>query len=285
MSPKIPQTEWGAIVARREQGESLNAIARSYDCSAATIHSILNRARQGDNAPAAASEPAEASEPVAAPEEIAPPVPTPPPIAVSELPNFLTRSTRPAAPPAPRPPVSRDGASSSGPASSGPISAGPISSGPVANGPVRPPSEPRSPDQRPFDRQSRRVEIVPPRNGANVRRADAGDHAEEPAALPRPTNPLPHALATLPEALTATLDSGLRAHAETVVEAFRAAFDRALAEDSPEARQALRLAAAELMRAGARTTIVLERLEASSHRPSFPRRDRPNGTAPQRPAG
>jgi CENP-B N-terminal DNA-binding domain len=250
MSRKIPQSEWGAIIARREQGESLNAIARSYNCSAATIHSIVNRAREG-GAPDEAAPEETAAESAPADEPTAPPAPP----AAAELPDFLTRPPlRPAAAAAPRPVLNGHGA-------------------------LRPSGEPRPLDRR----QPRRNDPGPPRQEAAGPRPDA--RAGQPTAGARPVAPPAHALSARPEALTATLDAGLRAHAEAILDAFRKAFDRALAENTDEAREALRLAAGELMRAGARTTIVIERLEAASHRPSFPRRERANGTAPQRPAG
>src|SRR5690349_3016222 len=62
MSRKIPQSEWGAIVARREQGEPVSAIARSYGCSPTAIHYIIGRSR---NAAAAAAAGGAAAEPAA----------------------------------------------------------------------------------------------------------------------------------------------------------------------------------------------------------------------------
>ena len=43
---KIPQGAWSAIAARYESGESMSAIARSYDCTPPAIHYILKRNRQ-----------------------------------------------------------------------------------------------------------------------------------------------------------------------------------------------------------------------------------------------
>jgi hypothetical protein len=72
-----------------------------------------------------------------------------------------------------------------------------------------------------------------------------------------------------PPALTAELDAQLQAHAEDAIEAFRLSFAAALAEASPASRHRLRHAAADLMRAAARTTIVLDRVEAGSKRRDF----------------
>jgi hypothetical protein len=65
-------------------------------------------------------------------------------------------------------------------------------------------------------------------------------------------------------ALTAGLDSDLHGRAEAAIEAFRSSFDAALAEGSSVCRQKLRQAASDLMRVAARTTIVLDRLNANA---------------------
>ena len=67
-------------------------------------------------------------------------------------------------------------------------------------------------------------------------------------------------------AFTAGLDSELHGRAEAAMAAFRSSFDAALAEASPHVRQKLRQAASDLMRVAARTTIVLDRLNASAER-------------------
>jgi hypothetical protein len=69
-------------------------------------------------------------------------------------------------------------------------------------------------------------------------------------------------------ALTAGLDRELHGRAEAAIAAFRSSFDAALAEGSPVVRQRLRQAASDLMRVAARTTIVLDRLNASAERES-----------------
>jgi hypothetical protein len=67
-------------------------------------------------------------------------------------------------------------------------------------------------------------------------------------------------------ALTAGLDPELHGRAEAAIAAFRSSFDAALAEASPGVRQRLRQAASDLMRVAARTTIVLDRLNANAER-------------------
>jgi hypothetical protein len=73
---------------------------------------------------------------------------------------------------------------------------------------------------------------------------------------------------TADRALASTdgLDSELHERAEAAIEAFRSCFDAALAEGSPQERARLRQAASDLMRVAARTTIVLDRLNALSER-------------------
>ena len=75
----------------------------------------------------------------------------------------------------------------------------------------------------------------------------------------------------------AFIDSELRARVDADIAVFLAAFDSALAEDTPESRTALREATDRLLRAGARTRIELERLEARMPLP-------PRDTGRQEPA-
>jgi len=67
-------------------------------------------------------------------------------------------------------------------------------------------------------------------------------------------------------AFTAGLDTELHGRAEAAIAAFRSSFEAALAEESPVVRQRLRNAASDLMRVVARTTIVLDRLNATAER-------------------
>jgi hypothetical protein len=71
------------------------------------------------------------------------------------------------------------------------------------------------------------------------------------------------------------IDHELRTRVDGDIAAFLAAFDTALVQDTQESRSALREATDRLLRAGARTRIELERLEA---RLPLPRRD--NGGGP-----
>jgi transposase-like protein len=74
-------------------------------------------------------------------------------------------------------------------------------------------------------------------------------------------------------ALGAGLDAELRADIEIAIQAFRSSFDTALAENGPTTRKELRQAASDLMRAAARTTIVLDRLNTDA-KPAAPRGER-----------
>jgi transposase-like protein len=65
-------------------------------------------------------------------------------------------------------------------------------------------------------------------------------------------------------AFTDGLDSELHERAEAAIETFRSCFDAVLAEGSTHERARLRQAASDLMRVAARTTIVLDRLNALS---------------------
>jgi hypothetical protein len=64
------------------------------------------------------------------------------------------------------------------------------------------------------------------------------------------------------------IDSELRARVDTDIAVFLSAFDAALAQDTQDSRTALREATDRLLRAGARTRIELERLEARVPLPS-----------------
>ncbi len=60
------------------------------------------------------------------------------------------------------------------------------------------------------------------------------------------------------------LDRALHHRAEAVIATFRSSFDAALTEASPVMRERLRQAASDLMRVAARTTMVLDRLNAGA---------------------
>jgi hypothetical protein len=88
--------------------------------------------------------------------------------------------------------------------------------------------------------------------------------ARQPAApLAAPGNGAPDRVTAEPHPKeSGTIDRALRERVRADIAAFLAAFDAALADDTPESRAGLREATDRLLRAGARTRIELERLEA-----------------------
>jgi hypothetical protein len=44
MSSKILENEWGDVIARRANNDSVSSIVGRYDCSPATVYSVLKRA-------------------------------------------------------------------------------------------------------------------------------------------------------------------------------------------------------------------------------------------------
>jgi len=113
MSSKIPPTEWDAIAARRDKGESVAYIARTYETSPATIYGVLKKLAESKGEAAQTAAPAApavetplAPAPVAAPTRLtltparpAAPV-TPAPVAVAPAP-VEPPPPPPAAPPQP----------------------------------------------------------------------------------------------------------------------------------------------------------------------------------------
>ena len=89
---------------------------------------------------------------------------------------------------------------------------------------------------------------------------------DEPQPAPPQQRLGDHRKTSQGSAFTAGLDSELHGRAEAAIQAFRASFDAALVEGSPIVRQRLRQAASDLMRVAARTTIVLDRLNANAER-------------------
>jgi cold shock protein len=77
-----------------------------------------------------------------------------------------------------------------------------------------------------------------------------------------------------PIALTAYLDDALRSEAEVTMSRFSEAFTAALGTKNPAELEALRQASSALMRIGARTSIIVERLASAADRP-------PPGGAPK----
>ena len=229
---KIPQGEWSAIAARHAQGESLSAIARSYGCTPPAIHYVLKRnGRQPEKVelPAEAA-PSRANEPdrEAHPQTLR---------SNGEIKLTLNRTNGPAGAGSrePAPPASAPARSDHHPAPSEQRLA------PSEQRPAPSEQRPVPSDQRPVPSEQRPV-------------TELQQHRGPPSTAGR-------ALAS-----SDGLDSELHDRAEAAIETFRSCFDAALAEGSPHDRARLRQAASDLMRVAARTTIVLDRLNALSER-------------------
>lgn len=85
--------------------------------------------------------------------------------------------------------------------------------------------------------------------------ASSLDHAAKPTAPAAP-----------PGFALPGLDSELHLRAEAAIESFRSSFDAVLSEGSPGMCERLRQAASDLMKVAARTTMVLDRLNAIAER-------------------
>ena len=225
---KIPQGEWSAIAARHAQGESLSAIARSYGCTPPAIHYVLTR--NGRQAVEKVEQPAEAA------------------------PARSNEPHREAPPQTLRP--------------NGEIKLSLNRTNESASGGGRDPAPPASGAAHGEQRLAPSEQHLPPSEPRPV--------PSEPRPVPSGQRPVPELqqhrgpLHAASRALASTdgLDSELHDRAEAAIETFRSCFDAALAEGSPHDRARLRQAASDLMRVAARTTIVLDRLNALSERPA-----------------
>lgn len=245
MSSKIPPAEWDAIAARRDKGESVAYIARTYETSPATIYGVLKKLAESKGEPAPAPEPkAPAVEAVAlsppAPAPVAAPAPTP-------TPTRLTLTSSRPQPPQPAP------------AAPAPVA--------VAPAPVEPPPPPAPPaPQQPFKFTYENRAVDPPVRQPRV-----------------PAPPRPFADVEPKTALNANLDAELRAQADAAIVIFQTAFAAVLGEETVATRKELRQAASDLMRVAARTTIALERKDAIVDRAAMPPMQRPRNDPPSEP--
>jgi hypothetical protein len=132
------------------------------------------------------------------------------------------------------------------------------------------PTEPELPGSGRLRIEERRTgELVSGETGPAVQLpAEPGPAHEAVAALvsERSQAAYPKQPGSRASAFAAGLDRELHGRAEAAIAAFRSSFDAALEEGSPAMRQKLRQAASDLMRVAARTTIVLDRLNANAER-------------------
>ncbi len=258
---KIPQSDWPLIMARYEAGETLASIARTYDCSPPAISYIVSRNR---DKPASETPPPAVPEPqlikahlngssvnVAAVEveskAVAPVAATPLPAEPSRQQDSVERAPATAATD-----LAQGGIGDrqrpklhlgfgNGNAQTNSFN--------DRNG-AQPQAAPRplqAPARNPFD------------NGANGRDFAAMREPRPPSQM-APQPPRDEGPARKPGG--GALDQELRSRVDDDITAFLAAFDAVLVADTQESRFGLKEATDRLLRAGARTRIELERLEA-----------------------
>lgn len=265
---KIPQTDWPLIMSRYEAGETLASIARTYDCSPPAISYIVSRSREHPVNEVSAPPASEPQLVKAHGDDSAPGVepavaPKPAPAATAEIrrePIPEPRAVGPANGDQRRTLFLGDG-SSNGNASHAPTNGNGHAPEPMM--PNERPAQssfaaPRLPQPQAGERPTQRpFQAPPPRQNA----FDAGRDLFA-APQPRPAYQQPRE-ADAPRKDSGTfIDQQLRSRIDGDIAAFLAAFDAALAEDTQASRFGLREATDRLLRAGARTRIELERLEA-----------------------
>jgi hypothetical protein len=253
MTSKIPPAEWDAIAARRDKGESVAYIARTYETSPATIYGILKKVAEARGEAPAAAEPA--------------PEPTPAPVAAAPAAPAPVVTTAPVAAPAPA--QTRLTLTATRAPAPQPVAPPPEPAPVVAAAPVEPVPAPAPVPQAPkepfkFTYENRAV--------------------DPPARQPRvPAPPRPFADVEPKTALTANLDQELRGQADAAIAIFQTAFEAVLGGETPATRKELRQAASDLMRVAARTTIALERKDAIADRALMPPMQRPRNDVPSEP--
>ncbi len=286
---KIPQQDWPSIIKRYEAGETLASIARTYDCSPPAISYILGRGRARDaTVDGKEQSTIESSEPRLVKGR-------PNDTSVSELINETPAiGEAPALPPTAKASdpngtagVSEIGAeitvteTPDGPAQRDieePAQAALSGNGTAGSQPQ--PVEPRRTLHLSLSHNNAQPMETSHHNGHEADIPDASVvrpvDDQQPGLTQHPARhqPAPSAApnngggAVRSTAESHTRDGGtfidraLRERVDGDISAFLAAFDAALAADTSESRADLREATDRLLRAGARTRIELERLEA-----------------------
>lgn len=281
MNRKVPQSEWPVIATRHKNGETQAAIARSLGVSASAINNILRRQAGtpvGD-APATPIALAEADAPDEESDLHQPMLPLVAERIVAGDHSSNSVNLAETAAPLRESSVTQAKALSAdvrsvqtsasltleeelaieikpvAQVSAPPISAGTGHAG--RNGTLQSPQgrkpNPVNVPQGQFSRGSQSPE----------RRSDGQNAA---GSVPRPRNPGQYKEA--PDVLTrpAAIDSRLEEEVETAIAGFRQAFRAMMASNSHSTRAALIGASDQLMRAGARTRILLSRLETQVSR-------------------
>lgn len=288
---KIPQSDWPLIMARYEAGETLASIARTYDCSPPAISYVVSRSRARQPEPEPAPKPTGGPEPqlikAAAPDSAAAWAATSPAPAVisnghNRIDAEIATSAHPLDTQLPRGPTpllvapnGENGTSHPAAATNGDhrrtlhLSLGhpphrngsdlPATTNPEPELPVLVPTGPVPAALSPaLSHNGQNASPTRPPNGQATAVLNGGP-GMPPSAYPEhlrrnETGPRKDG--------SAFIDQELRARVDSDIAAFLAAFDAALGHDSQENRAALREATDRLLRAGARTRIELERLEA-----------------------
>jgi hypothetical protein len=234
---KIPQGEWSAIAARYQAGESISKIARSYGCTPPAIHYILKRNRQT-------------------------------PMGVSRQSGVISLRARDGL----LRPKALDPAPAAAPAGDSPLADDRIAPlamrrTPQEASPAAQPNEPLGP----IGSRSQLVRTRPPETGTNAQEAAHREEIVDTTISSSGIAGIRNGDTTPPDQGSCSvglpgLDDALHLRAEAAIALFRASFDEALTEGTPGVRERLRQAASDLMRVAARTTIVLDRLNASKER-------------------
>ena len=313
---KIPQQDWPAIMARYEAGETLASIARTYDCSPPAISYIVSRSRARGVAPSAvaATRPASPDPPLGESHDTETPVHEPVraeavieqmPVSESELPspaataNQTSRAT-------PKDGTASDGgrevpeearsecddaderknvdaARDSGSDGVPARDHRPLQTLhlPRAHGHDEPAA--REPHHDSHHGSDRSNEIVASNLAVGHKDPGQSDGQARYGYLPggNGTDARFQYERNSKEGGT-FIDLALRHRVESDITAFLAAFDAALNRDTSETRAELRQATDRLLRAGARTRIELERLEARAPLSASNRSGQPESSSRQR---
>ena len=263
-------------MARYEAGETLANIARTYDCSPPAISYIVSRSRaRGAASTSSAPPPPEPQLVKSYPTEPSPRQPqqeeeptngplasnspaNPPRLETEEGPNWLEEAR-------PAPSVPNDGEEGAhGNLSHAPNPALISSRDSEASHTLRrPPPHPHDPQSGPGAQSPRGVVVGT--SAERVTPPPAPGPQSVGASARQGANGAPLRLISEPQISGdggVFIDRALRERVEGDIAVFLTAFDAALAHDTPESRAGLRVATDRLLRAGARTRIELERLEA-----------------------
>ena len=298
---KIPQQDWPSIIKRYEAGETLTSIARTYNCSPPAISYILNRSRARDSS----AEPPKSGALDLQPTEVNQHAnDSRTESAAPAAPQIKEGSGTPPAESHPSP--NGSGVASGGETEFvAQIGSPPDrrldepgrAAVPSTNG-NSPPMSGTAASQPQTEEPRRTLHLSSQHNGTQQMEIPQGAESgtapdpmpivpsgglqQSPAPRPVRENPVPYASVSDGGAVRTNggthterdggvfIDRALRERVDGDISAFLAAFDAALADDTIESRAGLRQATDRLLRAGARTRIELERLEA---RVPLPARD------------